>query len=166
MSPKFLALLAMVVAAGCCRMPIEKTQHRTLIGAWRSTVQFSSGAFAAIKDLEFMYSFNTGGTMMESSNYDGSPPVPPAYGVWRSLGHGKYHARYAYFWTKPPAGIDEITKGGGWAPGGYGLLNQDIALSPDGQSFESTIQYEVFDHAGKATEPRAVATAKGRRIGF
>ena len=36
-----------------------------------------------MKDLEFMYVFNVGGTMTASSNYDGAPPVPPAYGVWR-----------------------------------------------------------------------------------
>jgi hypothetical protein len=49
-----------------------------LAGEWRAQLQFSSGAFAPIKDLEFMYSFNQGGTMTESSNYDASPPVPPA----------------------------------------------------------------------------------------
>ena len=52
-----------------------------LAGEWRAQLQFTSGAFASIKDLEFMYSFNQGGTMTESSNYDASPPVPPAYGI-------------------------------------------------------------------------------------
>src|SRR5215212_7646794 len=37
-----------------------------LDGAWRSQIRFSSGAFAPIKDLEFMYVFNHGGTLTES----------------------------------------------------------------------------------------------------
>jgi hypothetical protein len=57
-----------------------------LMGEWRAKLQFTSGAFAAVKDLEFMYVFNQGGTMTESSNYDASPPVPPAYGIWRKVG--------------------------------------------------------------------------------
>jgi len=56
--------------------------------------------------------------MTESSNYDGSPPVPPAYGVWRSAGERRYEAKYTYYWTKPPSTFDEIAKGSGWAPGG------------------------------------------------
>ena len=60
-----------------------------LFGAWRGSVQFTTGAFAEVKDLDFMYLFNAGGTMLESSNYDGAPPVPPAYGVWRKVGEWK-----------------------------------------------------------------------------
>lgn len=58
----------------------------SLAGAWQGKVQFTTGAFAAVKDLEFMYAFHVGGTMTESSNYDGAPPAPPAYGVWRKTG--------------------------------------------------------------------------------
>src|SRR6476660_1278974 len=67
-----------------------------LMGEWRAQLQFSSGAFASIKDLEFMYSFNQGGTMTESSNYDASPPVPPAYGIWRKVGDRQYEAKYEF----------------------------------------------------------------------
>ena len=79
-----------------------------LQGEWRAQLQFSSGAFASIKDLEFMYSFNQGGTMTESSNYDASPPVPPAYGIWRKVGGREYEAKYEFYVTKPPATFDEI----------------------------------------------------------
>jgi hypothetical protein len=51
-----------------------------LAGAWQGRVQFTTGAFADTKDLEFMYAFNSGGTMTESSNYDAAPPAPPADG--------------------------------------------------------------------------------------
>ena len=104
--------------------------------------------------------------MTESSNYDGSPPVPPAYGIWRRVGACKYQARYAYYWTKPPSSLDEITKGNGWAAGGQGVLSQEITLSADGNSFESTIRYQIFDQAGKQTEKESVATAKATRMGF
>lgn len=83
-----------------------------LVGAWRSQVQFTSGAFAEVKDLELMYAFNSGGTMTESSNYDGSPPVPPAYGVWRKVAVGQYEARYSFYVTKAPKAFEDIAKGG------------------------------------------------------
>src|SRR5205809_392830 len=72
-------------------------RHAGLIGAWSGSVQFTTGAFATTKDLEFMYVFNAGGTMTESSNYDGAPPVPPAYGIWREVGERRYEAKYNYF---------------------------------------------------------------------
>jgi hypothetical protein len=157
-------LLVSFVVAACSRDRVET--NAPIVGAWRGTVQFTTGAFAATKDLEFMYVFNVGGTMTESSNYDGSPPVPPAYGVWRKVGERKYEAKYAYYWTKPPANFDEIAKGNGWAPGGHGVLSQEITLSADSNSFESTIRYQVFDQSGKPTEKESVATAKATRMGF
>jgi hypothetical protein len=137
-----------------------------LVGAWRGHVQFKTSAFADIKDLEFMYVFHDGGTMMESSNYDGAPPVPPAYGVWRKVGERKYEAKYEYFWTKAPANLDEITKGGGWSPGGHGVLTQKISISADGHSFDSTITLQMFDQQGKPVEASCEAVAKGNRLRF
>lgn len=135
-----------------------------LVGAWRGKVQFKTGAFASTTDLDFLYVFNAGGTMTESSNYDAMPPVTPAYGAWKKTGPKQYEARYVYYWTKPPAALDEITKGGGWAPGGHGVLTQKITLSEDGNSFDSTLTYEVFDQSGKPTDPTSEASAQGARI--
>jgi hypothetical protein len=157
------SLFVLSLTVGCAR---RDTGPDPLVGAWRGGVQFTTGAFATTKDLAFMYVFQAGGTMTESSNYDSSPPVPPAYGAWRRVGDRTYEAKYAYFWTKPPTALDEITKGNGWSPGGHGLLAQKITLSADGQSFDSTITYNVFDQAGKPTEKESVATAKATRIGF
>jgi hypothetical protein len=139
---------------------------KDLVGAWRGGVQFTTGDFAAVKDLDFMYVFNAGGTMIESSNYDGAPPVPPAYGIWRKISDQKYQAKYSYYATKAPANFEEIAKGGGWSPGGFGVLTQEITLSADGKSFESTIRFETFDNAGKPVGAAAVATAKAGRIEF
>jgi len=55
-------------------------------------------------------------------------------------------------------------QGGGWSPGGHGVLTQSITLSEDGNSFDSTIKYEVFDQAGKPTDPASEASAQGARI--
>ena len=65
-----------------------------------------------------MYSFNQGGTMTESSNYDASPPVPPAYGIWRKVGAREYEAKYEFYVTTAPKDFDAIAKGGGWGLGG------------------------------------------------
>jgi hypothetical protein len=164
--PVFTAVLlaAIMCTTGCCTA--KNGIGSGLVGAWRGKVQFTTGAFATTKDLEFMYVFNAGGTMTESSNYDASPPVAPAYGVWRKVGAREYEAKYEYYWTKAPANFDEISKGGGWSPGGHGVLTQRIALSEDGSSFDSMIKYEVFDQQGKPTEGASEAVGKGIRIRF
>ncbi len=164
-----LPLLGLMIAlhtSSCTTVINAKTETPSdeLVGAWKGQVQFKTGAFAAVKDLDFLYVFNAGGTMTESSNYDAMPPVTPAYGAWKKTGPKQYETRYVYYWTKPPAALDEITKGGGWAPGGHGVLTQKITLSDDGNSFDSTIKYEVFDQAGKPTDPTSEASARGVRI--
>ena len=137
-----------------------------LVGAWRASVQFTSGAFSAVKDLEFMYAFNPGGTMTESSNYDASPPVPPAYGVWRRVQPGRYEAKYVFYLTKAPKAFEEIAGGGGWSPGGTGVLVEKISLAEDGKTFTSTISLDLFDEAGKPTGSSSHAESQAVRIGF
>ena len=135
-----------------------------LVGAWRARVQFADGAFADVRDLEFMYVFNAGGTMTESSNYDGAPPVPPAYGAWRQTAPRVFESRYEFFVTKPPAAIADIVNGGGWAPTGSGTLTERYVLSADARSFESTLELRLFDAAGIEVQGGGRATARGARI--
>ena len=144
----------------------SETAAVDLVGEWRAQLQFSSGAFASIKDLEFMYVFSQGGTMTESSNYDASPPVPPAYGIWRKVGGREFEAKYEFYVTKPPATFDEIAKGGGWGLGGRGVFVERITLSADGKSFTSKIKYDQFDTAGKPAEGGGEATGRGVKLAF
>ena len=52
-------LVAVVLLVGCTGdRPMPKA---TLVGAWPSSVQFETGAFASPKDLEFLVVFNEGG---------------------------------------------------------------------------------------------------------
>ena len=137
-----------------------------LVGAWRSHVRFTGGALAEMKDLEFMYVFNPGGTLTESSNYDGAPPVPPAYGVWRNVGPHQFEARYEFYVTKNPESFDVIAKGGGWNPNGRGVLLEKLTLSEDNQSFTSTIEFTAVDPAGKPAEGGGKGTGSGTRMRF
>jgi len=137
-----------------------------LTGEWRAQLKFSSGAFVTMKDLEFMYSFNQGGTMTESSNYDASPPVPPAYGIWRKVGNKEFEAKYEFYVTKAPGAFEEISKGGGWGPAGRGVFVERITLSDDGKSFTSKIKYDQFDTAGKPAEGGGEATGRGVKLTF
>jgi len=156
--------LAALFAAGC---RVDETASSVgLTGAWRGKVQGRSGALAAMKGLEFMYVFHADGTMTESSNYDASPPCPPAYGVWRKVGATQYEARYEFFTGNPPASFDEIAKGGGWAPGGRGVLTEKFTLSAAGNAFASTIRLELFDPQGKPAEGGGDATAQAERMKF
>ena len=158
-----LTSIAMLAIAGCDMAPAAKPA--ALIGAWRSSLQFESGAFATVKDLEFMYVFNAGGTMTESSNYDGAPPVPPAYGVWREVGPNEFEAKYEFFATAPSE-PEAFAKGAGWLPAGRGVITERIRLAADGQTFTSTIRYEAFDSTGKPAEGGGEARGKATRILF
>jgi hypothetical protein len=154
-------LIAMLAVSGCDTAPAAK--QAALVGAWRSSLQFETGAFAAIKDLEFMYVFNTGGTMTESSNYDGAPPVPPAYGVWREIGPNEFEAKYEYYATAP-SDSEAFLKGAGWLPSGRGVFTERIKLSADGQTFTSTIRYDAFDPKGEPVDGGGVAKGRAERI--
>ena len=129
-------------------------------------VQFTNGPFAPVKDLRFLYVFNLGGTMTESSNYDGAPPVPPAYGVWRQVGPNKFEAKYIFYPTKAPTAFQDIAGGGGWMPTGHGLLTETITLSPDGNSYDSPLEWEAFDLAGKPATGGGDGTVHATRITF
>ena len=159
-----LALIALLSGAFGLRLRGPDSDH-DLIGAWRATIDFQSGAFAAIDDLEFMYTFNAGGTMTESSNYDGAPPVPPAYGIWRRTGPNTFEAKYQYYATKAPAGFNDISKGGGWMPAGHGVFTETITLSKDDRTFESAMRYEGFDQKGARVDG-SDAHGKGVRLTF
>jgi hypothetical protein len=137
-----------------------------IIGAWRSHVTFRDGALSTMPGLEFMYVFNAGGTMTESSNYDAAPPVPPAYGVWRRTAPGRYEARYWYYATQPPADWKAIAGGGGWNPTGHGELRETIEVGNDGRSFTSTLSLAVFDTADKPAEGSGSGAGQATRIGF
>jgi hypothetical protein len=171
MSTRLALLAAFAIALFACAAPstcLAQTGKGidNLAGAWQGRVQFTTGAFADTKDLEFMYAFNAGGTLTESSNYDAAPPVPPAYGVWRKVGVRKYEARYRFYQSKAVSSADELVKGGGWAPDGYGTLSQKIKLSADGNSFDSRITLELFDKNGKVMEGGGEATASATRLHF
>jgi hypothetical protein len=154
------ALLTAIAWLTGCAQPAPP-----LVGAWRSQVRFESGAFAAMQDLEFMYVFNAGGTMTESSNYDAAPPVPPAYGIWRQTGTNAYTAKYEYYATQPtePA---QFEKGAGWLPAGHGVLTETITLADDGKSYTATMRFDLFDAKGQPAEGGGTAKVQGVRIGF
>jgi len=165
-----LVVSAVLLASGFSFAPSsgahEAVAEDSLVGAWRGKVQFKSGAFAAVKDLEFLYAFNAGGTMTESSSYDAMPPAMPAYGVWKKLKPRQYEAKYVFFWTNPPKALEALTSGGGWTTGGSGVLVEKITLAEDGKSYTSTIKLDVFDQAGKPVDGASEAEAQVARITF
>lgn len=166
----FIGLSIAFITAACgdstSPMARESSQNDSLVGAWRAQIHFKGGALAEMKDLEFMYVFNAGGTMTESSNYDGSPPVPPAYGTWRNGGPRQFEARYEFYVTKSPGTFEEIANGGGWLPNGRGVLTEKMTLSDDGKSYKSTIVFAAFDQTGRPVEGGGEGTGEGTRMGL
>lgn len=163
---KAFPLLFLAAVLVGCSQPVAEPQVSKLVGAWRSKVQFQTGPFAEAKDLEFLFSFNQGGTFTESSNYDGAPPVPPAYGAWRETGPNRFELKYVYFNSKAPGEFEEIKGGGGWMPNGHGEIKETITLAADGNSFDSSIDFVLYDATGKEIEGGGKAVGKGVRIGF
>jgi hypothetical protein len=163
---QLLVMIAVVLCAACSQGSDTPGNGVSLIGAWRSNVEFHSGALASIQGFEFMYVFNSGGTMTESSNYDAAPPVPPAYGIWKSLGKDEYEAKYEFFITRAPNTAEASTGAVGWLPGGRGLLMETIKVAADGNSFTSSIRYEMFDEAGKPAAGGGEGEAHAARMTF
>jgi hypothetical protein len=158
--------LCLLCAASCKTSAPERGGVPVLVGAWRARVQFADGSLAAVKDLEFLYVFNAGGTLVESSNYDSSPPVPPAYGEWRQTAPGRFEAKYSFFTTRAPADLDALADGGGWLPAGSGVLIEKIELAADGRSYESSMTLELFDGAGKPVPGGGEGSVHAQRAGF
>src|SRR5438309_1753158 len=85
------ALLATVVLLGgtaCSKSPTSSTvqsKEPSLEGGWRAHVTFASGPFKGVP-FQFLITYSGGGGMVESSNFDEVPPVPPAYGSWGKTG--------------------------------------------------------------------------------
>lgn len=156
-----LAILLATFALFACAAPPAAT-HPSLVGAWRSQVQFSSGPFAGVRDLQFMYLIHADGTLTESSNYDAAPPAPPAYGAWRQTGPGRFSAHYEFFTTAALAAGTSLA--GGWTPSGRGLLDETIALAPDGRSFTSTMRLQLLDALGHPVGQAGDARTRALRI--
>jgi len=161
-----IGLFAVLIAVAFSCGEYKDPQPDELVGAWKGKVQFRTGMFAEVKDLEFMWVFNNGGTLTESSNYDGAPPMPPAYGIWKKTGDKQYEARYEFYFTKVPASYEDLTKAGGFLPAGYGVLTEKITLSDDGKSYKSTIKWDSFGQTGKQMTSGDEADAEANRMGF
>ena len=161
-----LCMLWALSSLHCGQHEKQSAEKAALVGAWKSNVQFETGSFATIKDLQFLYVFNEGGTMTESSNYDAAPPVPPAYGIWKALDRQQFEVRYEFFVTRPAMPEEAETASGGWLPAGHGLLVETITISADGNSFTSNIRYEMFDKAGTPVAGGGTAKARGKRLVF
>ena len=93
----------------------SRTAARPGLG-WRSRVTFTSGPFKGVP-FQFLITYSAGGGMVESSNFDESPPVPPAYGSWGRTGDNTFKTTYIFWTTKAVAGSDASK---GWTFSGSG----------------------------------------------
>lgn len=166
-----LMLSAVLIIAGCGNERSSQTgvsaDRSALVGAWRSKIVFRNGPLAAMKNLEFLYAYNAGGTMTESSNYDeAANSSPPAYGVWRQLDPRTFETKYVFYTTKAPSAGDGAPNGSDWWPDGHGVLTETITLSDDGQTYASQIKLSIFDSTGAPIADGGEGTGAGTRIVF
>lgn len=166
-----LMLSAVLLITGCRNGPSsqmgDSADSGILVGAWRSKVVFRSGALAEMKDLEFLYAYNAGGTMTESSNYDeAANSSPPAYGVWKQTGPRTFETKYVFYTTRAPGPGDGSPNSSDWWPAGHGVLTETIKLSDDGQTYASAITLALFDRTATPIVGGGEGTGAGTRIVF
>jgi hypothetical protein len=162
---------AVPIITGCKNGPSSQmsvsADRGMLVGAWRSKIVFRSGPLAEMKDLEFLYAYNAGGTMTESSNFDeASNSSPPAYGVWKEINPRTFETKYVFYTTQAPGPGDGAPKNSDWWPAGHGVLTETITLSDDGKTYSSTIKLATFDRTGKQVAGDGEGTGAGVRIVF
>jgi hypothetical protein len=166
-----LTLSAGLIVVGCgsgqwSQMSVA-ADRGTLVGAWRSKVVFRNGPLAEMKGLEFLYAYNAGGTMTESSNYDeAANSSPPAYGVWKQIGPRTFETKYVFYTTQAPGPGDGAPNNSDWWPAGHGVLSETITLSDDGETYASTIKLVTYDKADRPIAGGGEGTGVGRRIVF
>ena len=165
-----LMLSAALMITGCENAPPSQARVSTdpgaLVGAWRSKIVFRNGPLAGMKDLEFLYAYNAGGTMTESSNYDEAPnSSPPAYGIWKQLTAQTFQTKYVFFTTRAPVPADGPVNTDWW-PAGHGVLTETITMSADGQAYTSTIRLDTYAMKGAPVAGVAEGTGAATRIVF
>ncbi len=122
---------------------------------------------AEMKDLEFLYAYNAGGTMTESSNYDeAANSSPPAYGAWKQTGPRTFATKYVFYTTKAPDPAAGQPSGGDWWPDGHGELTEVITLADDGQTYRSKVTLSQFDKADAPIAGGGEGAGAGTRIAF
>ena len=171
MSRFTLLILSALLIVGCGSGSASRTgaslDGGQLVGAWRSKIVFQDGPLAAMKGLEFLYAYNVGGTMTESSNYDEAANAsPPAYGVWRQIDRRTFETKYVFYTTTAPGPDDGAPNDRDWWPAGHGVLTETVTLSDDSRTYVSTITLVTFDRAGKAIAGGGKGTGAGTRIEF
>ena len=166
-----LILSAVLIITGCgngqsSQMSVS-ADHGVLVGAWRSKVVFGDGPLAEMKDLEFLYAYNAGGTMTESSNYDeAANSSPPAYGLWKQTDRRRFETKYVFYTTKAPDPGDGAPTSNDWWPAGHGVLTETITLSDDGRTYASTIKLATYDRTDTPIAGSGEGTGSGTRIVF
>jgi hypothetical protein len=143
----FLIGLALLGTAACSKSSPAGAPAKTssLEGGWRAHVTFGSGPLKGVP-FQFLIMYAAGGGMVESSNFDEVPPVPPAYGSWGRTGPSNFKSTYI-FWTTKTANAKDVAKG--WTFSGIGVLNENIALSKTGDAYSSSISYQLYDTEDK-----------------
>lgn len=132
-----IGVLVALAVAGCAKSNNASKTAPSLEGGWRAHVGFTSGPLKGVP-FQFLITYAAGGGMVESSNFDEAPPVPPAYGSWGRTGTNTFKSSYV-FWTTKAAGAQ------GWTFSGSGVLDETISLDATGDAYTSTIHYQLYD---------------------
>jgi hypothetical protein len=131
-----------------------------LEGGWRARVTIASGPIQGVG--QFLFTYARGGGLVESSNFDEMPPVPPAYGSWVNTRGQTFQSTYVFF-TTVLADANDV--GAGWQFSGSGKIKESIQLRNDGDTYSSDLTYQLFDTEDQPLRGQSgVGKALARRI--
>jgi hypothetical protein len=91
--------------------------------------------------------------MTESSNYDGVPPVPPAYGCGKRSAQTSSRRDTSSSPRSHPLVSRKSPVGGGMDADGHGVLTETITLSADGRFIDLDYPLGRLRH-GRQTRSR------------
>mgnify|MGYP003693612545 CR=1 FL=1 len=90
--------------------------------------------------------------MTESSNYDGAPPVPPAYGVLAQDGPRRIRTEIRVLLDRHLRRSRPSSRAQAGCLPAAAVFTETIKLAADGQSFTSTMRHEAFDAKGNPAD--------------
>jgi hypothetical protein len=133
--------------------PLRGKIATSLEGTWRVQITLRDCDTLAPLGQPFdaLASFNAGGTVLTADGSMSPAARSTGHGVWRRLGKGHYSAT-----------IEAFLFANGVRSGTQRLV-QEIAMAPDGQSYDSSVGAAIFNTAGQVVFS-GCASAVGQRM--
>jgi hypothetical protein len=126
-----------------------------LVGTWDAAVRVTDCSTGAqVATFNSIASFNQGGTSIGSTGGIPQSMRTPEHGIWRHIKGNTYSFKFKTFSFLPTG-----------APNGWSIVEHEVVLDQDNNSYTSSGTSRIFDQNGVQTLQRC-STAVGTRFEF